>query len=168
MEFDGRCYKFYGLEDADKLDWNNASLACRNNSITRWEGGSVVAGAECQCQDAQRGARLHPLQHPASLPRGGRRQVRRVRGLRRVQLLDRAPVPGQVRTNQNTGSGHVTALITSDWSAGTSGPGLTRLTWTGPTGTGTSPTVTATNPARRCSWRATVPADGMVSRASIF
>ena len=39
MEFDGRCYKFYGLEDADKLDWNNASLACRNNSITRWEAG---------------------------------------------------------------------------------------------------------------------------------
>ena len=34
MEFQGRCYKIYGTEESERLSWEDASSACRNNSIT--------------------------------------------------------------------------------------------------------------------------------------
>ena len=40
LEFEGRCYKFYGGGeftggDYVSLNWTDADMACKNNSITR-------------------------------------------------------------------------------------------------------------------------------------
>ena len=40
LEFEGRCYKFFGGGEITgseyvSLNWTDASLACKNNSITR-------------------------------------------------------------------------------------------------------------------------------------
>ena len=43
LEFEGRCYKLFGLLDIDKTDWNNASSACRSLSITRMHNAELAS-----------------------------------------------------------------------------------------------------------------------------
>ena len=43
LEFEGRCYKLFGLLDIDKTDWNNASAACRSLSITRMHNAELAS-----------------------------------------------------------------------------------------------------------------------------
>ena len=43
MEFQGRCYKLYGLVEEERLSWLDASAACRNNSITKMHNGELAS-----------------------------------------------------------------------------------------------------------------------------
>ena len=43
LEFQGRCYKTYGLTDEGRLSWSEARAACKNNSITRMHNGELAS-----------------------------------------------------------------------------------------------------------------------------
>ena len=43
LEFEGRCYKFYGLDADTALNWTDARDACMNNSITRMHNAELAS-----------------------------------------------------------------------------------------------------------------------------